>query len=177
MPNIILVGFMGTGKTSVGRQLSRRLEMPYLDTDEIIEQSAGRRITDIFAQHGESYFRELEIEAVHKISGLDKHVISTGGGIVLRVGNLEILKRNGLVFCLTATSEEIWARVKNETHRPLLKAPEPVEKIRKMLEAREAYYALADHTIQTDGLPIEQVTDEVIEVFQNAINSRGTTRK
>ena len=90
----------------------------------------------------------------------------------MRVGNLEILKRNGLVFCLTATSEEIWARVKNETHRPLLKAPEPVEKIRKMLEAREAYYALADYTIQTDGLPIEQVTDEVIEVFQNAINSR-----
>lgn len=172
MPNIILVGFMGTGKTSVGRRLSRCLEMPYLDTDEIIEQSAGRRITDIFAQHGESYFRELESEAVQKISGLDKHVISTGGGIVLRAGNLEILKRNGLVFCLTATSEEIWTRVKNETHRPLLKAPEPVEKIRKMLEAREAYYALADYTIQTDGLPIEQVTDEVIEVFQNAINSR-----
>ena len=172
MPNIILVGFMGTGKTSVGRRLSQRLKMPYLDTDEIIEQSAGRRITDIFAQHGESYFRELESQAVQKISGLDMHVISTGGGIVLRAGNLEVLKRNGLVFCLKATSEEIWARVKNETHRPLLKAPAPVEKIRKMLEAREAYYALADYTIQTDGLPIEQVTDEVIEVFQNAINSR-----
>ena len=172
MPNIILVGFMGTGKTSVGRRLSQCLGMPYLDTDEIIEQSAGRRIIDIFAQHGESYFRELESEAVHKISGLDKHVISTGGGIVLRTENLAILKRNGLVFCLTATSEEIWARVKNETHRPLLRAPDPVEKIREMLKAREAYYALADYTIQTDGVPIEQVTDEVIEVFQNAINSR-----
>ena len=172
MPNIILVGFMGTGKTSVGRQLSRRLEMPYLDTDEIIEQSAGRRITDIFAQHGESYFRELEIEAVHKISGLDKHVISTGGGIVLRVGNLEILKRNGLVFCLTATSEEIWRRVGHETHRPLLQTPNPLTKIQQMIGDRAPYYALADNTIQTTGLSIEQVTQKVIEEFEYAIRTR-----
>ena len=108
MPNIILVGFMGTGKTSVGRRLSLRLRMTYVDTDEIIEQTTGRRITDIFAQHGESYFRELESEAVRKVSDLDEHVISTGGGVVLRTRNLEILKRNGVVFSLTATSEEIW---------------------------------------------------------------------
>ena len=172
MPNIILVGFMGTGKTSVGRRLSLRLRMTYVDTDEIIEQTTGRRITDIFAQHGESYFRELESEAVRKVSDLDEHVISTGGGVVLRTRNLEILKRNGVVFSLTATSEEIWARVKGETHRPLLRAPNPVEKIREMLKAREAYYALADYIIQTDGVSIGQVTNEVIEVFQHAINSR-----
>lgn len=172
MPNIILVGFMGTGKTSVGRQLTQRLKMSYVDTDEIIEQAAGRCITDIFAQHGEAYFRELESEAVQKVSGLDKHVISTGGGIVLRTKNLEILKRNGVVFCLTATSEEIWARVKNETHRPLLRSPNPIEKIREMLRAREPYYALSDHSVQTDGVPIDKVTNEVVEVFQNAINLR-----
>ncbi len=172
MPNIILVGFMGTGKTSVGRRLALRLRMTYVDTDEIIEQTTGRRITDIFAQHGESYFRELESEAVRKVSDLDEHVISTGGGVVLRTRNLEILKRNGVVFSLTATSEEIWARVKGETHRPLLRAPNPVEKIREMLKAREAYYALADYIIQTDGVSIGQVTNEVIEVFQHAINSR-----
>ena len=172
MPNIILVGFMGTGKTSVGRRLSLRLRMTYVDTDEIIEQTTGRRITDIFAQHGESYFRELESEAVRKVSDLDEHVISTGGGVVLRTRNLEVLKRNGVIFSLTATSEEIWARVKGETHRPLLRAPNPVEKIREMLKAREAYYALADYIIQTDGVSIGQVTNEVIEVFQHAINSR-----
>ena len=172
MPNIILVGFMGTGKTSVGRRLSLHLRMTYVDTDEIIEQTTGRRITDIFAQHGESYFRELESEAVRKVSDLDEHVISTGGGVVLRTRNLEVLKRNGVVFSLTATSEEIWARVKGETHRPLLRAPNPVEKIREMLKAREAYYALADYIIQTDGVSIGQVTNEVIEVFQHAINSR-----
>ena len=172
MPNIILVGFMGTGKTSVGQRLSQRLKMSYVDTDEVIEQNAGRCITDIFAEHGEAYFREVESEAVHKVSRLDKYVISTGGGIVLRTENMEILKRNGVVFCLTATSEEIWARVKNETHRPLLRAPNPVVKIRDMLKAREPYYALADYTVQTNGVPIEQVTNEVAEVFQNAINSR-----
>ena len=172
MPNIILVGFMGTGKTSVGRQLSQRLGMTYVDTDEIIEKTTGRCISDIFVQNGESYFRELENEAVHQVSGLNKHVVSTGGGAVLRTENLEILKRNGVVFCLSARSEEIWARVKNETHRPLLRAPNPVEKIREMLKAREAYYALADYTIRTDRVTIEQVTDEIIEVFRHAINSR-----
>lgn len=163
---------MGTGKTSVGRRLSKRLEMTYVDTDEIIEKTTGRCITDIFALQGESCFRELETEAVHQVSGLDKHVISTGGGVVLRTENLEMLKQNGVVFCLSATSEEIWTRVKNESHRPLLRAPDPVEKIREMLKTREAHYALADYTIQTDGVPIEQVTDEIIEVFHHAINSR-----
>lgn len=171
MPNIILVGFMGTGKTSVGRRLAQHLGMTYVDTDDIIEHTTGRSITDIFNQHGESYFRELESDAVDKVSRLDEHVISTGGGVVLRTENLKFLKRNGVVFCLMATSEEIWARVKNDTHRPLLKATNPVEKIRKMLKDREAYYARADYMIQTDGVPIERVTDKIIEVFRHAINS------
>ena len=172
MPNIVLVGFMGTGKTSVGQRLARRLGMTYVDTDDIIEQTAGRRITDIFNQHGELYFRELESDAVRKVSRLDNHVISTGGGVVLRAENLEFLKRNGVVFCLMATSEEIWERVKHETHRPLLKAPNPVKKIHKMLKDREAYYALADCMIRTDGVPIERVADKIIEVFRHAIDSR-----
>ena len=172
MPNIVLVGFMGTGKTSVGQRLARRLGMTYVDTDDIIEQTAGRRITDIFNQHGELYFRELESDAVRKVSRLDNHVISTGGGVVLRAENLEFLKRNGVVFCLMATSEEIWARVKHETHRPLLKAPNPVKKIHEMLKDREAYYALADCMIRTDGVPIERVADKIIEVFRHAIDSR-----
>ena len=171
MPNIILVGVMGTGKTTVGRMISRRLGMTYVDTDTVVEQTTGHCITDLFAQHGESYFRELESEAVLKGSDLDGHVISTGGGVVLRTKNLKILKRNGVVFCLTATSEEIWKRVKNGTHRPLINAPNPVEKIRDMLREREANYALADHMICTDNSSIERVTMEVIRVFRDAINS------
>ena len=171
-PNIVLVGFMGTGKTSVGRRLASQLRMRYVDTDSVIEKDSQRQISDIFEQDGESVFRQLESDAVNKVSELDNHVISTGGGVVLRAENLEFLKRNGVVFCLMATSEEIWERVKHETHRPLLKAPNPVKKIHEMLKDREAYYALADCMIRTDGVPIERVTDKIIEVFRHAINSR-----
>ncbi len=172
MPNIILVGFMGTGKTSVGQRLSERLKMPLIDTDDVIERDSGMRIADIFAQHGEPYFREWESAAVRLVSGLDNHVISTGGGVVLRDLNLDILRRNGVIFCLTATPEEIWRRVGHETHRPLLQAPDPLGKIRQMLAGRAPYYAGADYEIQTTGLSIEAITDKIIEVFQHAIHSR-----
>ncbi|MCZ6680897.1 MAG: shikimate kinase [Candidatus Poribacteria bacterium] len=172
MPNIVLVGFMGTGKTSVGQQLAQRLEMSLIDTDDVIEQDSGMRIADIFDRDGESYFRDLESAAVRKVSGLDNHVISTGGGVVLRESNLETLKQNGVVFCLTATPEEIWEHVGHGTHRPLLQTPHPLEKIRQMLVDRAPYYARADYEILTTDLSIEAVTDNIIEVFQHAIHSR-----
>ena len=162
MPNIVLVGFMGTGKTSVGQRLSEQLKMPLIDTDEVVERDSGMRIADIFAQYGEPYFRELESAAVRLVSGLDNHVISTGGGVVLRVSNLEALKRNGVVFCLTATPEEIWRRVGHETHRPLLQTPDPLGKIRQMLAERAPYYARADYEIQTTGLSVEAIVDKII---------------
>ena len=172
MPNIILVGFMGTGKTSVGQALSQRLEMPLIDTDDVIERDSGMIIADIFAQHGEPYFRELESAAVRKVSSLDNYVISTGGGVVLRDSNLEMLRRNGVIFCLTATPEEIWRRVGHETHRPLLQTPDPLGKIRQMLAARAPHYARADYEIQTTGLSIEAIANKIIEVFQHALHSR-----
>ena len=136
MPNIALVGFMGTGKTSVGQRLAERLKMPLIDTDDVIEQDGGIAIADIFARHGELYFRDLESVAVRKVADLDNHVISTGGGVVLRTSNMEMLKRNGVVFCLTATPEEIWQRVRHQTHRPLLQTPNPLAKIRQLLTER-----------------------------------------
>ena len=126
MPNIVLVGFMGTGKTSVGQKLAQRLERPMIDTDDIIGEDSGMDIPDIFARYGEAYFRDLESAAVRKAANLENHVISTGGGVVLRESNLEMLKRNGVVFCLTATTEEIWRRVGRGTHRPLLQAPQSI---------------------------------------------------
>ncbi|MDE0554546.1 MAG: shikimate kinase, partial [Candidatus Poribacteria bacterium] len=102
-PNIVLVGFMGTGKTSVGRRLASQLRMRYVDTDDLIEQDTGRCITNIFAEDGEPAFRDLESEAVRKASKLYNHVISTGGGVVLSKTNMEALKQNGIIFCLTAT--------------------------------------------------------------------------
>ncbi|RKU39268.1 shikimate kinase [Candidatus Poribacteria bacterium] len=169
--NIVLVGFMGTGKTSVGKRLAQRLEMPLIDTDDIIAADSGMDIPDIFAQHGEAYFRDLESAAVCKAANLEGHVVSTGGGVVLRASNLDMLKRTGVVFCLTATSEEIWQRVGSETHRPLLQTPNPLGKIEQMLIERRPSYARADHQIPTTGLSIKVVTDKIVEIFQQSLYS------
>ena len=172
MQNIVLVGFMGTGKTSVGQKLAARLQMPMIDTDDIIAEDSGMDIPDIFARYGEAYFRDLESAAVCKVANLEGHVISTGGGVVLRESNLDMLKRNGVVFCLTATPKEIWRRVGSETHRPLLQAPNPLGKIEQMLIERRPFYARADHQIPTTGLSLTAVTDKIVEIFQQSLNPR-----
>ncbi len=172
MANLILIGFMGSGKSAVGLKLSKRLQMKYTDTDDLVEAVAGLSVADIFDEYGEAYFRRLESEAVRKVSLLEKHVISTGGGVVLRPSNMESLKRGGILFCLSATAEEIWARVRTQEHRPLLKEPDSLEEIREMLSARAPYYSATDYTIQTTGLSVEQVTNEIVEVFEYAIDLR-----
>ena len=146
--------------------------MPMIDTDDIIVEDSGMDIPDIFARYGEAHFRDLERAAVCKAARLEGHVISTGGGVVLRASNLERLKHNGVVFCLTATPEEIWRRVGSETHRPLLRDPNPLEKIEQMLTERRPFYARADYEIPTTGLPIKAVTDKIVEIFQQNLHSR-----
>ena len=167
-PNIVLVGFMGTGKTSIGRRISSQLRMRYVDTDEIVERDSRRRISDIFAEDGESAFRELENEAVRKVSKLHNHVISTGGGVVLKEANMTELKRNGVVFCLTATPEEIYRRVGHQTHRPLLQTPDPLVKIQSMLAERRPYYAEADHTISTTGRSFGEIIMHIKRMFRKS---------
>ncbi len=164
-PNIVLIGFMGTGKTSIGKRLSTQLRMRYVDTDELIEEESGRYISDIFAEDGEPAFRELESETVRKVSKLHNHVISTGGGVVLKEANMVELKRNGIVFCLNATAEEIYQRVEHQSHRPLLQTPDPLAKIRSMLEERHPYYAKADYTVETTGRSFEEVMAYIKSVF------------
>ena len=171
-PNIVLVGFMGTGKTSVGRRLSTQLRMPYVDTDDIIERDSGRRISDIFSEDGETAFRALESEAVRKVSRLYNHVISTGGGVVLKEANMVELKRNGIVFCLTATAEEIYERVRHQTHRPLLQTPDALAKIRSMLEERHPYYAESDYMIWTTGRSFGDIVSHIKQVFMKSIRDR-----
>ena len=172
MRNIVLVGFMGTGKTSVAQKLAARLQMPMIDTDDIIVEDSGTGIPDIFARYGEAHFRDLESAAVCKAAKLEAHVISTGGGVVLRESNLEMLERNGVVFCLTATSAEIWRRVGSETHRPLLQAPDPLGNIEQMLIERRPFYARADYEIPTTGLSIKAVADKIIGIFEQSLHSR-----
>ena len=170
-PNIVLVGFMGTGKTSIGRRLSSQLRMRYVDTDDVVERDSGRRISDIFAEDGESAFRELESDAVRKVSKLQNHVISTGGGVVLKEANMRELKRNGVVFCLTATAKEIYRRVGHQTHRPLLQTPDPLATIQSMLTERHPYYTEADHTISTTGRSFGEIITHIKRVFTKSIRN------
>ncbi len=167
-PNIVLVGFMGTGKTSVGRRISSQLRMRYVDTDEIVERNSRRRISDIFEKDGESAFRELESEAVREVSELQNHVISTGGGVVLREDNMTELKRNGVVFCLTATPEEIYKRVGHQVHRPLLQTPDPLAKIQAMLAERRPYYAESDYMIRTTGRSFDEIINHIKQMFKKS---------
>ena len=142
--------------------------MRYVDTDEIVERESRRRISDIFAEDGESAFRELESDAVRKVSTLQNHVISTGGGVVLKEVNMAELKRNGIIFCLTATAEEIYKRVGHQPHRPLLQDPDPLAKIQSMLAERRPYYVKADHMISTTGRSFGEIITHIKRTFRKS---------
>ncbi|MYF98690.1 shikimate kinase, partial [Candidatus Poribacteria bacterium] len=176
-PNIVLVGFMGTGKTSVGKRLSTQLRMRYIDTDNVIERDSQRRISDIFEEDGEDIFRQFESEAVDRVSKLYNYVISTGGGVVLREENVTRLKENGIVFCLSATPEEIYQRVGHQTHRPLLQTHDAMETIRTMLADRAPYYAQADYTVETTGKTFGEVMTHITNIFFKATVPRKSTKK
>lgn len=156
---------MGTGKSSVGKRLSSLMRMRYIDTDSVIERDNNRVISDIFAEEGEAVFRQLESEAVKNVSQLYNFVISTGGGVVLKEENVAKLKENGIVFCLTASPEEIFERVGHQTHRPLLQTPDPLETIRTMLDERAPYYARADYTMDTTGRSFDEIVTHIKNIY------------
>ncbi len=166
--NIALIGFMGTGKSSVGRQTAALLDFKFLDTDEWIESQVGKTITRIFAEDGEPVFRELERQAVAELAGMDKVVVSTGGGLAANEANLASLKQHALVVCLWANPETIWHRVKHQSHRPLLHDPDPLGKIRRLLEQREPFYRQADVLVNTEMRSVKEVVQHVLHQFQVA---------
>jgi shikimate kinase len=163
MKNIYLVGFMGTGKTAVGRSLARRLGLDFVDLDSKIEQEQGKKIKDIFAKQGEAYFRNLEKAAVREVSAKEGLIVACGGGVVLDKENLEILKNTGSVICLTSRPEIILSRCKNNVERPLLNVKDPKKQIESLLEFRRPYYAKAQFSLDTSDLTIEQAADEIIK--------------
>jgi shikimate kinase len=163
--NLLLVGFMGTGKTVVGKAAARRLGFEYVDTDNLIEQRAGKTITRIFAEDGEPRFRDLETDAIRSLETLDRHVAATGGGCVLRDENWDAMRRAGLVVCLAARPETIFERVRQHTHRPLLQTPDPLARIRELLDQRAPFYARADHAIDTSDLSVAEVVDRLVALM------------
>lgn len=161
--NIVLVGFMGTGKSETGRVLARRLARPFFDTDEMIESEARMSIADIFARDGESCFRDLETSAVRLLGIMDNIIISCGGGVVLRAENMDALRPNGIMVCLTASPEAILKRVSKTANRPLLKVKDPLEKIKELQEQRASYYRDCALTIDTSALSPAGAADLILK--------------
>lgn len=160
--NIILTGFMGTGKSTIGKAIAKRLGRPFIDTDILIEEEAGMTIPVIFAERGEEQFRALERTIIGQVCDQQQEaVIATGGGAMVNEENVQRLKESGTVICLTATPEVLLSRVRGNEDRPLLKGDDPLGKIKTLLNARAEAYAKADMTIDTSLLGVEDVIETI----------------
>jgi shikimate kinase len=171
--NLALVGFMGAGKSTVGRLVARQLGMEFLDTDEAIEARTGRNIAAIFASEGEAVFRAMERGLIEGLRDAEGVVLSTGGGLVCQPGNMDCLKTVGLVVCLWATPETIWERVHHQTHRPLLQVADPRAEIERLLAIREPFYRQADVLINSGLRSLREVAAQVSHHFVEARRASG----
>jgi shikimate kinase len=162
--NIVLIGFMGTGKTTVGQVLAKRLNRQLIEVDAVIKKTAGKTIPEIFKNNGEIYFRELEIEATKQAAAGEKQVIACGGGVVLNTINIDRLRVNGVVVNLTASLETILKRVATDgANRPLINVNWPPERIKELMKFRNPFYLrAADVTINTSKLNIDAVAEKII---------------
>ena len=167
MKNIYLVGFMGTGKTAVSLELSNQTSRKRLDLDNIIEALEGRKITQIFSESGEPYFRKLEKKMLAEVSKEKGAIVDCGGGIVLDKDNIDLMKKTGIMVCLSASPQAILERVKDHTHRPLLNVPDPEKKIQELLDFRNEFYQKADFVIDTSILTLREVVKKVLEIIKN----------
>jgi shikimate kinase len=166
--NLALIGFMGTGKTSVGRLAAEQLNFEFLDTDELIQERTGRAIADIFAHEGEPAFRALEQQLVRELAARSNTLIATGGGLPVNPDNLASLRRHALIVCLWASEDKIWERVSHQGNRPLLNDPDPRAKISALLAAREPFYKRADVLVNTDLRTMREVAHQVAHQYRRA---------
>ena len=165
--NIVLCGFMGSGKSTIGRLLSEKMGMRFIDTDTYIEQKEGMTISEIFAQRGEEYFRELELKVCKELSGLRATVISTGGGTLLKDANVKELKKSGMVFLLNVSSNTVLQRLKNDTSRPLLQRDDKEKAVKMMLSQRiPLYNRAADYVIDAEESP-RKVCIQVMNLYNS----------
>lgn len=179
-PNIILVGYRGTGKTTVGQLLAARLGVPFRDADDYVEATAGQSIADIFASEGEVGFRDRESAALAALCAQDGCVIATGGGAILRESNRRLLRDRGYVAWLTATPETVWQRLVTDpltaARRPNLTARGGLDEVRALLAAREELYrATADFAVASDTVSPEAVADAILTAWNGGSTCRSSS--
>ena len=165
-PNLYLVGFTGTGKSTVGRSVAQQIRYEFLDSDHEIERLGGRTIAQIFTEDGEPAFRALEKKFILEQHPARGCVVACGGGLVVPEGMLELLQARGVVFCLHASLETVIERTARSVHRPLVSGEDRETKVRELYARREAIYRRAGTTILTDQRPIREITAHILRVFQ-----------
>ena len=173
--NIVLIGFRGTGKSTVGKLLAKRLERDFVDSDKYIESSTGKTIKCIFEENGEEGFRRIEADTIAELSEVDNKVISAGGGAVLKEENVRNLKDNGFLVLLEATPEVIHNRIaqdkKTTQQRPSLTDKKPLDEIKHLIAKREhAYKNAADYTINSSYVSCEDIVTEIIKTVHKLLN-------
>lgn len=160
--NIVLTGFMGTGKSTVGRRVAEALKVPFFDVDDTITRQAGRSIAELFRIKGEAAFRALESATIQELAMQEKAVIATGGGSLMNPKNREFLERNGILVCLTARPGTLLERLKDDLTRPLLDGENMAQRVDRLMQERQAVYAMCPIQVPTDDRTIEQVAQDVV---------------
>lgn len=171
-PNLYLIGFMGVGKSLIGRQVSRVLKMDFIDSDQAIEQEAGMPIAKLFETRGEAAFRQMErafIESGHAPEGT---VVSCGGGLPVQPGMADLLRGKGLVVCLFASAETVLERTLGNPKRPLLNVENPAERIRQLMAEREPVYKACGIGISTEGRPVSDIVGNIVRVYRREARAR-----
>jgi shikimate kinase len=159
---IILTGFMGTGKTEVGRLIAQSLDWPFFDTDDLIENLTGKTVAEIFSEEGEDIFRELEKQVLSDALLKEPLVLATGGGAIVDSENRSTMRKAGLLIALMASAEAIMDRTKKDKSRPLLQVDDPFATIQNLLAERKSFYEEADYVIDTTGKDFSEIVREII---------------
>ena len=165
--NLYLVGFMGTGKSTVGRQVAKQIDFRFLDSDQEIERLQGKPVSAIFAEHGEARFRELEREFIERGHPAEGCVVACGGGLVVPPGMLELVRSRGIVMCMHAPIETIIQRIMHTTHRPLLAVEDPAKRLRELYAQREELYRKTGTMVLTDSRPLREIVAHVLRVYRH----------
>ncbi len=172
---VVLVGMMGSGKTAVGKALAADLDVPFLDSDHEIEKAANMSVAEIFARDGEGFFRQKEAQVIDRLLDEKCGILSTGGGAFMRASNRDLISLKGVSVWLDADLDLLWNRVKSKNTRPLLRTPNPFEKLKEMYEARVDIYRIADISVRADAR--YSIVDMADRVTQALVNHQGILEK